>query len=189
MRLHYDTEFLEDGITIDFISIGMVADDGRELYAISSEFDVGRVYQHQWLMGNVWPSLPTWKHKPGTRCHVCRPDGPGHLDKNHPDVRPRGQIARMVRDFILATPKPQLWADYAAYDHVALCQLFGAMIDLPAGIPMQTDDLVTEAKRLGLTASDLPPQPAGLHNALADARHNRVKHAFLDDHAAKAALR
>lgn len=179
MRIDYDTEFLEDGRTIDLISIGMVADDGRELYAVSSEFDVGRVYQHEWLMDNVWPSLPKWKHERGTRCHVCRPDGPGHLDKDHPDVRPRAQIARMVSDFILATPEPELWAYYAAYDHVALCQLFGAMIDLPAGVPMQTDDIVTEAKRLGLTPRDLPQQPDGLHNALADARHNAVRGRFL----------
>lgn len=90
---------------------------------------------------------------------------------------------------LFVTPEPELWAYYAAYDHVALAQLFGPMHQLPAGIPMQTDDLVTEAKRLGLTASDLPPQPEGLHNALADARHNRVKHAFLDEYTAKAALR
>ena len=39
MRIFYDTEFLDDGKTIDLISIGMVAEDGRELYAVSSEFD------------------------------------------------------------------------------------------------------------------------------------------------------
>ena len=30
---------------------------------------------------------------------------------------------------------------YSAYDHVALCWLFGKMIDLPAGFPMYTIDL------------------------------------------------
>ena len=34
MRIFYDTEFLEDGKTIDLISIGMVAEDGREYYAV-----------------------------------------------------------------------------------------------------------------------------------------------------------
>lgn len=34
MRIYYDCEFLEDGNTIDLISMGMVAEDGRELYAV-----------------------------------------------------------------------------------------------------------------------------------------------------------
>lgn len=172
MRIWYDTEFLDNGRTIDLISIGMVAEDGRELYAVSSQFDQAAVRQHGWLMANVWPSLPTLKNPHGER-------GLDRLDTTHPDVRPRTQIARLVAEFILAAPNPELWAYYAAYDHVALAQLFGPMCDLPAGIPMQTDDLVTEAKRLGLTAKDLPGQTEGHHNALADARHNKVMADFM----------
>ena len=41
-RYFYDCEFVEDGRTIDLVSIGMVCDDGREYYAISSEFDASR---------------------------------------------------------------------------------------------------------------------------------------------------
>ncbi|MEU9760260.1 3'-5' exoribonuclease [Streptomyces sp. NPDC047987] len=174
MRIFYDTEFLENGHTIDLISIGMVAEDGRDLYAVSSEFDQDAIRRHGWLMANVWPSLPITKNPAGQR-------GMDRLDVTHPDVRPRAQIARMVHQFITETPDPDLWAYYAAYDHVALAQLFGPMSELPPGIPMQTDDLVTEAKRLGLTPADLPPQPDGLHNALADARHNLVRAQFLDE--------
>ncbi|MFY3807635.1 hypothetical protein, partial [Escherichia coli] len=151
-------------------------EDGRELYAVSSGFDVARVHQHAWLMENVWPSLPTFKHPSTMRCHC----GPGHLDTDHPDVRPRAQIARAVADFILDTPDPHLWAYFAAYDHVALAQLWGPMSNLPAGIPMQTDDLVTEAKRLGLSPRDLPQQADGHHNALADARHNLTRALHMD---------
>ena len=39
MRYFYDTEFIENGRTIELISIGVVAEDGREFYAISTEFD------------------------------------------------------------------------------------------------------------------------------------------------------
>lgn len=166
MRIFYDTEFLDDGKTIDLISIGMVDEDGRELYAVSSEFDQAAVRRHGWLMANVWPSLPILRNPRGQR-------GVDRLDVTDPVVHPRAQIARMVQQFILSVPDPQLWAFYSAYDHVALAQLFGPMSNLPAGIPMQTDDLVTEAKRLGLTPADLPQQEAGHHNAIADARHNR----------------
>jgi hypothetical protein len=58
----YDTEFLEDGRTIDLISIGIVAEDGREYYAVSDETTRGklnrRIRKHDWLMANVVPSLP-----------------------------------------------------------------------------------------------------------------------------------
>ncbi|MFC8625647.1 hypothetical protein [Streptomyces anulatus] len=173
MRIFYDTEFLDDGRTIDLISIGMVAEDGRELYAVSSQFDQGAVRRHGWLMANVWPSLPILKNPPGMR-------GMDRIDVTDPDVHPRAQIARMVERFILETPDPQLWAYYSAYDHVAYAQLFGPMSNLPAGLPMQTDDLVTEAKRLGLAPADLPQQEAGHHNAIADARHNHVMAQYLD---------
>ena len=41
-RFFIDTEFVEDGKTIDLISIGIVCEDGREFYAVSTEFDGGR---------------------------------------------------------------------------------------------------------------------------------------------------
>lgn len=178
MKIFYDTEFHDTGTTIDLISIGMVAEDGRELYAVSSEFDQAAVRRHGWLMANVWPSLPIRKNPAGQR-------GMDRLDLAHPDVRPRAQIARLVKEFILATPDPQLWAYYSAYDHVAYAQLFGPMSNLPPGLPMQTDDLVTEAKRLGLRPMDLPEQADGLHNALSDARHNAVRARYLDTIAIK----
>nr|WP_205830628.1 3'-5' exoribonuclease [Microbispora sp. CL1-1] len=152
----------------------MVAEDGRELYAISSEFDQAKLLANPWLVEHVWPSLPTYKHRPGVRC-AC---GPGHLDADHPDVRSRAQIARMVQAFILATPEPELWAWYGAYDHVALAQLWGRMIDLPDGVPMWTNDLKQECMRLGNPT--MPKQAEGNeHNALADARHVKVMAEFL----------
>ncbi len=41
MKFFLDTEFIEDGRTIDLVSIGVVAEDGREFYAVSTEFDPG----------------------------------------------------------------------------------------------------------------------------------------------------
>lgn len=78
--------------------------------------------------------------------------------------------------------KPELWADYPAYDHVALCQLWGRMIDLPQGIPMRTNDLVQFADVVGCPESDLPKQdPATQHHALHDALHNQKVYKFLED--------
>jgi uncharacterized protein YjfI (DUF2170 family) len=41
VKYFYDTEFIDNGRIIDLISIGVVAEDGREYYAISTEFNRG----------------------------------------------------------------------------------------------------------------------------------------------------
>jgi hypothetical protein len=166
MKIFYDTEFIEDGSTqpIDLISIGMVAEDGRELYLVNRDAPWKRIKRNEWLMANVVPKLP-------------QPHGDWilHMPKSWPidfhngAVRSRPAIAAAVDEFLTSTPDLELWADYAAYDHVVLAQIFGRMIDLPDGVPMFTHDLQQELRRLG--NPPMPNQAAGLHNALDDARH------------------
>lgn len=169
----YDTEFLEDGQTIELISIGMVREDGAKLYLINGEFDLGKIVAHDWLMENVFPHLPA---KLGE-------DGMPEWDIDHKDwirAMPRKSIRHYVRDFVLALPEPVLWADYAAYDHVVLAQLFGRMIDLPDGFPMWTCDFQQERCRLGYPVLEMD-ETIGVneHHALADAEDLRWKHAKL----------
>lgn len=189
MRLFYDCEFLEDGSTIDLISIGIVTDDGREYYAVNAEADWSRIKKHDWLMRNVVPSLPVVGRAALDAYVASSPNSYPHpsidsvdIDRSATCVKPRRVIANEVRDFIQADPDPELWAWYGAYDHVALAQLFGRMIDLPDGIPMFTSDLKQECQRLGNPR--VPEQAEGVHNALADARHNQVIARFLDEYAA-----
>lgn len=169
-RYFYDCEFLEDGLTVDLISIGIVAEDGRELYLVNRDAPWRRIKKHGWLMANVVPKLPQphgdWiNHMPKRWL----------IDFNDPAVRSKRVIADEVYRFLVggdvpgSRPGVELWADYSAYDHVSLCQLFGPMIDLPGGIPMFTNDLQQELRRLG--GPPQPEQAAGLHNALEDARH------------------
>ena len=187
MRYFYDCEFLEDGRTIELISIGIVADDGREYYAVNRDFHWRRIAhrqllrpwrwttEHQWLADFVVPSLPKFY---GDAILHYGNEGPlGRINWQHRDFKSLEKIARDVQRFLLAEPKPELWAYYAAYDHVALCQLWGRMIDLPEGVPMFTRDIKQEAERLG--NPKLPEQAEGEHNALADARHNKVMFDFL----------
>jgi hypothetical protein len=179
-HIFYDTEFVEDGHTIDLVSIGMVREN-EELYAIVADDQlIDRVARNPWLTMNVLPHLPVIVsrdlHRTVTdeRGTTFSPVKHWEWDQKNPDfanVLPRKAIADLVRRFICSAPKPELWAYFGAYDHVVLCQLFGPIVDLPNGIPMYTHDLKQEQARLGFPA--LPGHPENAHNALADARWNQ----------------
>ena len=176
-RVFYDTEFREDGRTIDLLSIGLVRENGESYYAVVSDADWDAVRKDRWLLDNVWPGMPTrgltTKLVTVGRNVERRVDHAGALDTASSLVKPKWVIANEVRDFLTETPNLELWAWYAAYDHVALAQLWGRMIRIPKGIPMWTNDLRQEAERLG--NPPLPQQEEGVHNTLADARHNLVR--------------
>ena len=154
MRYFLDTEFIEDGKTIDLVSIGIVAEDGREYYAcnIEARLDLAS----SWVRNNVLPHLPQYGDKAW---------------KN------RTYIAKDVASFIYG-PCPQIWAYYAYYDWVALCQLFGTMMNLPSYFPKFCMDLKQLSHHKGGPVH--PPDPTDEHNALADARWNMELFRFLE---------
>jgi hypothetical protein len=55
MKYWRDTEFIARPFTIDLISIRLVAEDGREFYAESSEVDWSKA--NGWTLENVRPQL------------------------------------------------------------------------------------------------------------------------------------
>jgi len=145
-RFFYDCEFIEDGRTIDLVSIAVIAEDGREYYAVSTEFDPGRA--GAWVRTNV-------------------------LDKLPPPADAAWRSRRSIRDelgeFLLAPGgEVQLWAWVAAYDHVALAQLWGDMTALPRRIPRFTMEIRQHWEAAG--RPPLPAHGADRHHALADAR-------------------
>ncbi|WP_204802595.1 polyadenylate-specific 3'-exoribonuclease AS [Mycobacterium riyadhense] len=147
MRYFYDTEFIEDGRIIELISIGVVAEDGREYYAVSTEFDAERA--GRWVRANVLPKLPP----PASQLWRSRRQIRADLEKFF-DVDGGDPI--------------ELWAWVAAYDHVALCQLWGPMPALPAALPRFTRELRQLWEDRG--CPQLPPRPRDVHDALVDAR-------------------
>jgi hypothetical protein len=187
--LAYDTEFLEDGKSIDLISIGMVRADGAEYYAVNSDANWARISTQRWLCENVVPYLPLMtkgvrKATPGENTNVAS-SWKFALDLTDTRVKPAWVIANEVREFILAVDDPKLWADHAAYDHVVLAWLWGSMMQLPAGIPMWTHDLRQEIERAG---NPQIPAPGGIvqpaHHALGDAREVMHRLNWLREHAA-----
>jgi hypothetical protein len=160
VRYFFDTEFIEDSKTIDLISIGIVAEDRRELYLESAEAQLTRA--NAWVKEHVLPHLEYNQGKPAYFRRVMR---------------------QSIQDFCDPEKygKPEFWGYYADYDWVALCQLFGTMMDLPKGWPRYCRDIKQEADRKEADARIkhpefklwLPEQGKGEHHALADARWNR----------------
>lgn len=185
MQIYYDTEFLEDGLTISLISIGMVRPDGKQLYLINDAIMGGdlhhRICANNWLLENVVSQLPL-RAENGKRPWGVAPDkAPGSRGWFCPDSTsnlyvPRRYIRNAVRDFISEVPEPQLWAWFGAYDHVALAQLFGTMSNLPPNVPMWTNDLEQLLEERGIDPTSLPQQQGQAHNALDDARHLMLVH-------------
>ena len=152
-RYFYDCEFIEDGRLVDLVSIGVVDESGREFYAVSTEFDGARAVP--WVRRNVLDKLPS-------------PADPAW----RPRERIRDDLYAYLTEPLGRDDQMELWAWYAAYDHVALAQLWGPMTALPRAIPRFTKDLRQRWDDLGR-----PPLPdaSGRHDALVDARHNLAR--------------
>jgi hypothetical protein len=158
VRYFFDCEFIEDGRTIDLVSIGVVDESGREFYAVSTEFDPDRAIP--WVRRNVLDKLPS---------------------PSDPAWQSRERIREGLLDFLTAPGDDiELWAWFAAYDHVALAQLWGDMRALPRVIPRFTRDLRQRWEDLGSPA--LPDAAGDRHDALTDAKHNLARWKVMEDH-------
>jgi hypothetical protein len=153
-RYFYDCEFIEDGLRIDLVSIGVVDEFGREFYAISTEFDDSKAIP--WVRRNVLDKLPS----PGDRAWRSR-------ERLREDL-----YAFLMEPIQERNETMELWAWYAAYDHVALAQLWGAMPALPRAIPRFTKDLRQLWDDRGKPKL---PEADGRHDALVDAKHNLAR--------------
>jgi hypothetical protein len=159
MRFFYDTEFVQGGYgaPVVLISIGVVAEDGREYFACNEGFALEQA--DAWVEEHVLPHLPP---------------------RSAPEWKPVAQIAAELRAFIGEAP-PELWGYCSAYDHVLLVQIFGGFDKWPEGWPFYTCDLRQWQDSLGLDTLDVPWP--GEHDALADARWCKKAWEFMNSHA------
>lgn len=191
MRYYLDTEFIEDGKTIDLISIGIVCEDGRTYYAVNSECDFGKA--DDWVLRNVLEPMGLGRGE----IHVINPTNPGLSPKEYQVLLDSKSKQRIKEDLLMffapnsittaaanATcaaeddyKEVEIWGYYADYDWVVFCQLFGRMIDLPDGFPMYCRDIKQLCDTLG--NPELPSQK-NKHNALEDARWNKRALEFLE---------
>lgn len=206
MKYYLDTEFQEGFHEplfgkrrhfIDLISIGIVAEDGREYYAISNEFDLKRVWKDEWLRANVLGPIHEElcrKESVFAKTHFWELFAPftlksmenlikwhGKPNKEiaaeitcfcYPDQSaciPDSEFLDRAKKFGWNAPHPEFYAYFADYDWVVFCSLFGRMIDLPAGFPFYCRDLkqTLDEKVMALEGF--------AHGAPLENRLNRVK--------------
>lgn len=162
MIYYLDTEFIEYPNSIHLISLGIVAEDGREFYAENYDADLSRA--NKWVKEFVIPAT-LWKKKLYTAPFAT-------------DTKVYGDIY-LIKDRLLkfiGDDKPEFWGYFADYDWVVFCWLFGTMMDLPEGWPMfcrdlrQLADVIKKPDFAG---------PITEHNALEDARWNKLFHEYL----------
>jgi len=218
MKYFLDTEFIEGFHKplfgkrrhfIDLISIGIVAEDGREYYAISSEYDYHKA--DNWVKDNVIHKL---------YCQTIHGDNRNRFraDRFHKTFgKTNKQIAQEVFEFCtqdeITLEKAkyyditykycdiEFYAYYADYDWVVFCSLFGRMIDLPNGFPMYCKDLkqeldnyVSKVRMLKINTMDISheyqldiiktdpnyPKQENEHSAIDDAKWNMELFNFLN---------
>lgn len=161
MNIFFDTEFYEDGKTIELISIGLVREDGKQYYAETVD-SIELASKNDWLIENVRANLS--------------------IEKEH--LKTREQIAKDILEFVAydQNDRPKFWSYFADYDWVVFCQLYGSMIDLPYQYPQFCLDLKQACLAKGiLSPGELPDRVTGAeHNALSDALWHKEIHEFLE---------
>lgn len=179
---------------IDMISVGIVAEDGREYYALSSDYDYKDA--DNWVKENVIHKLYI-KHVHGDeRNSLTTKNFNKHLGK--PNERIKNEILRFVNTPNIFSGEhmfSQFYGYYSDYDWVLFCSLFGRMIDLPEGFPMFCLDLKqefdskisdSEIRSIGynraverLKSKKGYPEQKDEHDCLADARWNMQLYKWL----------
>jgi len=174
VKFFVDTEFFEDGKTIDLISLAVVAEDGRELYLCSREARLDLV--GEWHREHVLSQLPPYSNK----AWVSRQEIADQLVlfTGH-DVPDRGCGDTGTRLAQVKDPtEAHFFAYFADYDWVCICQLYGTMMHLPKHFKRWCYDLKQLAHDRNAPIPSKPTRGGscfnvGEHNALVDARWNR----------------
>lgn len=158
MRYYLDTEFDETPDRLMLISLALRAQDGRELYLVSS--DINPADCNPWVQKNVLPYLHD-------------------VPANH--VGPKDTLAQKIELFLCHDGNPKFWGYYSAYDWFLFCQLWGGMLLMPGRFPKVCYDLKQLADTFvpGVRFKNACPPPVTLHNALIDARWNESLFNFI----------
>jgi hypothetical protein len=195
--------------TIELISIGIVAEDGREYYSVCNEFNLKAAEKNKWLNENVLtPITVDFYRKEGVYAKTYHWESLTLKNFLKWKGKSKAKIAEEIRNFVCnptghpdpvvvshfyEQDHPKFYGYYADYDWVVFCSMFGTMMDLPKGFPMYCRDLkqLLDDKATGrwhmshqeciekIKQDKNYPKQENEHHALADAKWNKKLHEFL----------
>ena len=166
MRIYFDTEFTGLHQNTTLISIGLIAEDGQELYCELTDYDKSQV--DDWIKENVIAHLLPIDYKISQ----------GNVIKWVGDKKTTREV---VTNWLLQFDDVQMISDCPSYDWVLFCQLWGHAFKIPRNVSPAPRDINQDiADYLGISekeAFDLSrerflewPDSDQKHNALWDAR-------------------
>lgn len=173
MNIYFDTEFTGLYKDTDIISMGLISEDGKELYLEFKGLDVAK--QDIWLKKNVLPYTVLYGEADWE-------DIVDNVMNYHSGTKEelKGVLLTWLRQF----DNVQLVSDVCHYDMVLFIDIFGSAFDIPKNVSASCHDInqdiantygVSEATAFELSreqiVEDMEEQIEGnKHNALYDAK-------------------
>lgn len=147
-----DTEFTGLHKNTTLISIGLIAENGREFYAELNDYDDGQV--NEWIFNNVIKNL------------------------NGKNVMSKQELAIQLELFFSEFDEVEIWSDCLAYDWVLFCDIFGHAFNIPKNVYYIPFDICTLFFANEIDAdinrkefnNSLQTETLTQHNALDDAK-------------------
>lgn len=171
MKYFLDTEFNQTVDPVELISLGIVAEDGREFYGTAAGFREEAC--DDWLKTNVLPALdilpPNFRFDP--------------MDSSKSRYCPKATLSVMrtyLENFIGIDRDIEFWGYYADYDWYLFTRFWGFM-NMPKHFPKLCFDIKQYQHQLeGIKGKiTLPKAFKPEHHALVDARWNKHAYEFL----------
>jgi len=174
MNIFFDTEFTGLHQNATLISIGLVAEDGREFYAEFTDYDKSQI--DDWIQENVISNLiynnnVDWAYTDGA-----------HTGRIGDKVYIVQELEQWFKSFDV--DKIEMWGDCLAYDWILFCQLWGYAFKIPKKIFYIPFDLCTLMKVHGIDpdinreefalSTQSGAVPESKHNALWDAKVSKA---------------
>ena len=172
MRVYLDTEFEGLWKTAKLISLGLVSEDGKEIYIEFNDIDIDN--QDEWIKQNVLINTVYYGNKginnitESENYFICNKEKAKEI------------LIEWFKQFI----EVQIVSDVCHYDFVQFIDIFGTAFDLPKNICASCHDInqdiakyyyITESKAFEISREDILEQnnifiEGEKHNSLYDAK-------------------
>lgn len=119
MKIYFDSEFTGLIKNTDLISIGCIAENGRQFYAEFTDYNSRLI--DDWLQKNVIENLLY-----NDRDHFIKKEENSIFMK---DIKPN--IKNAFESFILDMDSVTMFSDISSYDWVLFCDLWGGALNIP----------------------------------------------------------